>query len=86
MVSKISNIVRGQCFRDERSSQGLSPASGSGNAKTVNDQYDVDLNTLKKKKMLEIIHLDLCLVAENAISLFPDGTNYLPLKIHLKIT
>lgn len=52
---------------------------------TLNNQYDVDLNKLFFL-MLEIIHFDLCLVAENAISLFPDGTNYLPLKIHLKIT
>lgn len=36
--------------------------------------------------MLEIIHPDLCLVGDNAIGLFSDGTNYVPLKIQLKIT
>lgn len=66
--------------------KGLAPLQDQEMPLTLNHQYDVDLNKLFFFLMLEIIHLDLCLVAENAISLFPDGTNYLPLKIHLKIT
>jgi len=52
---------------------------------TLNDQCNVDLNKLFFFLMLEMTHPDSCLVVERAISLFPDGTNYLLLEILLKI-
>lgn len=85
-VSKsLFNIVRGECLRDERSSQGLRPSSGSGNA------ADTERPVWSGSKYTFSFFLN----AGNNPSwfvpvcwkcLFPDGTNYLPLKIHLKIT
>lgn len=84
---KICDIVRGKWAQGMRdTAEGLAPLQGQETPLTVSGQCAVDLNKFFFFLILEIIHPDLCLVAENAISLFPDGTNYLPFKIHLKIT
>lgn len=83
---KICDIVRGKWAQGMReAAKGLAPLQGQEMSLSLSHQCSVDQNR-RFFQILEIIHPDLFLLAENAISFFPDGTSCLLLKIHLKIT